>query len=122
MTQSYSYVSVPFRGSCSEMIAWAERIRSDFFAFPSPFGVRVLKSGATPRGTLSQAWFPSPFGVRVLKSGGEAQRMERVRAWFPSPFGVRVLKLNVSRTNHIRPRPFPSPFGVRVLKFSDKMN
>ena len=38
--------------------------------FPSPFGVRVLKS-------LSSAWdkvkgfgsFPSPFGVRVLKLG-----------------------------------------------------
>ena len=35
-------VSVPFRGSCSEIIrAWGES--PDSREFPSPFGVRVLK-------------------------------------------------------------------------------
>ena len=35
-------VSVPFRGSCFEMLCYAFHINSPM-SFPSPFGVRVLK-------------------------------------------------------------------------------
>ena len=86
-------VSVPFRGSCSEM-AIVEAL-STGVSFPSPFGVRVLKFSilssternlpivSVPfRGSCSEIFFinggnlgvpkfPSPFGVRVLKSGVE---------------------------------------------------
>ena len=58
-------VSVPFRGSCSEMLAALSYIALVTW-FPSPFGVRVLKWAKISR--WAGLWqFPSPFGVRVLK-------------------------------------------------------
>ena len=36
-------VSVPFRGSCSEMAVLDDMFQNESFGFPSPFGVRVLK-------------------------------------------------------------------------------
>ena len=41
-----------------------------------------------------QVWFPSPFGVRVLKSESR-DIMDITLKEFPSPFGVRVLKLKM---------------------------
>ena len=59
--------------------------------FPSPFGVRVLKSVQTQNFIVAKVQFPSPFGVRVLKYINEDVIIGIVSR-FPSPFGVRVLK------------------------------
>ena len=112
----YGQVSVPFRGSCSEMQA-VTAIATTAERFPSPFGVRVLKSyvrhgewafgrvvsvpfrgscseiGRRKAETTEGSKFPSPFGVRVLKCAASADDCNTSFA-FPSPFGVRVLKLN----------------------------
>ena len=60
------FVSVPFRGSCSEIPYQQGRNGGGQGLFPSPFGVRVLKSLVVQGLTLTLK-FPSPFGVRVLK-------------------------------------------------------
>ena len=59
-------VSVPFRGSCSEMAESGVDVKL-LEEFPSPFGVRVLKCCLQLSLTQSVIRFPSPFGVRVLK-------------------------------------------------------
>ena len=59
-------VSVPFRGSCSE-ISVRSGEHAPIIAFPSPFGVRVLKFRARREYRRVNSKFPSPFGVRVLK-------------------------------------------------------
>ena len=106
-------VSVPFRGSCSEMAESGVDVKL-LEEFPSPFGVRVLKCCLQLSLTQSVIRFPSPFGVRVLKSFRPDYRKlqgkvsvpfrgscsEIIRAWGESPDS----------------REFPSPFGVRVLK------
>ena len=58
-------VSVPFRGSCSE-ISRRLNVPTRGTLFPSPFGVRVLKCDRY-RENKNEIVFPSPFGVRVLK-------------------------------------------------------
>ena len=42
MKTTKKYVSVPFRGSCSEMLVNRDYSPENVL-FPSPFGVRVLK-------------------------------------------------------------------------------
>ena len=61
-----SKVSVPFRGSRSEIGA-NTRLSIATTAFPSPFGVHVLKSAASYGNNGGCKTFPSPFGVHVLK-------------------------------------------------------
>ena len=60
-------VSVPFRGSCSEITDGQRDELEEEKKFPSPFGVRVLKLTYEALETLAFHMFPSPFGVRVLK-------------------------------------------------------
>ena len=60
-------VSVPFRGSCSEIISPRGLPCLSGGEFPSPFGVRVLKSVPAWSTRCRFVGFPSPFGVRVLK-------------------------------------------------------
>ena len=84
-------VSVPFRGSCSEI-----RARGRLFSRPPPT-------------------FPSPFGVRVLKSKLYYTQGKRLTVSVPfrgSCSEIRAL-LGLNKTNTCQ---FPSPFGVRVLK------
>ena len=83
-------VSVPFRGSRSEIRAYKGLVGTDEPAFPSPFGVHVLKSDGRLTDDDLVDLFPSPFGVHVLKYYAASPC-----AWsfeFPSPFGVHVLK------------------------------
>ena len=52
-------VSVPFRGSCSEMLVLLFMFMADRVSFPSPFGVRVLKfSCANLSSFLSSSFRP----------------------------------------------------------------
>ena len=61
-------VSVPFRGSCSEIEKIEKGTAEKLIEFPSPFGVRVLKlEYFQVKTTRKLLRFPSPFGVRVLK-------------------------------------------------------
>ena len=135
---SFDKVSVPFRGSRSEMLL------ADFKAlpadeFPSPFGVHVLKSwhyAASPyagavsvpfRGSRSEI---DPLQVATEKLAvvsvpfrgsrsemGVGTSMTRKFIEFPSPFGVHVLKFRRKTSLRLRGFLFPSPFGVHVLKW-----
>ena len=115
-------VSVPFRGSCSEMqnLRLASRLLPP--SFPSPFGVRVLKFApegrraygagrvSVPfRGSCSEiqvTWIPCKDREKVsVPFRGSCSEIRRERRRMPRPLGA-----------------FPSPFGVRVLKFCVKMN
>ena len=86
-------ISVPFRGSRSEITSNINDSISTSCPFPSPFGVHVLK---LDKGLAAQLAaidsFPSPFGVHVLKlDKGLAAQLAAIDS-FPSPFGVHVLK------------------------------
>ena len=70
-----SYVSVPFRGSRSEMRTWWYLVQA-LSRFPSPFGVHVLKFDEDSDWYDSQfRLFPSPFGVHVLKFAWQEGRL-----------------------------------------------
>ena len=110
-------VSVPFRGSRSEILI-PKDVTEAAKAFPSPFGFHVLKSSFKHAVKAYMILsFPSPFGVHVLKwtrplskaqsqsvsvpFRGSRSEMERIKMAktrfspkFPSPFGVHVLKLD----------------------------
>ena len=131
-------VSVPFRGSCSEILTQQSYKHKTVNLFPSPFGVRVLKSyllmhieklfGAFPsfRGSCSET--AALISISLARSisvpfRGSCSEMRLYSAnpsftdTFPSPFGVRVLKFKVSPEEMAAIKDaFPSPFGVRVLK------
>ena len=69
---AYYGVSVPFRGSRSEIAVWREHRLTLLGRFPSPFGVHVLKYEKTAIQGAITIMFPSPFGVHVLKCVGVA--------------------------------------------------
>ena len=54
-------VSVPFRGSCSEIARRGRVLGESPSAFPSPFGVRVLKISDEARAALAGLHVSVPF-------------------------------------------------------------
>ena len=109
-------VSVPFRGSCSEIYPFIQVFCKSLYWFPSPFGVRVLKLHDEADGCSFEKCVSVPFRGSCSEIFDKRIGVVKMKM-FPSPFGVRVLKLPFvpSRLrNSIR--EFPSPFGVRVLK------
>ena len=112
------YVSVPFRGSCSEM------------ASVIPTG-KLLKVSVPFRGSCSETdinrfdlgdktKFPSPFGVHVLKDGRLGYQSVGFLPCFRPLSGFMFWKEHTLLSDNAKLSDvlFPSPFGVHVLKAS----
>ena len=85
-------VSVPFRGSCSEIARRGRVLGESPSAFPSPFGVRVLKISDEARAALAGLHVSVPFRGSCSEMPGKITNPRVSIFQFPSPFGVRVLK------------------------------
>ena len=85
-------VSVPFRGSCSEMfdcISFCDRL---CISFRPLSGFMFWNEKYVAVEVELDYVFPSPFGVHVLKFPRQGERKVKNGKKFPSPFGVHVLK------------------------------
>ena len=129
-------VSVPFRGSCSE-IGRKNSHRPCALLFPSPFGVRVLKSemperdrhnglyvsvpfrGSCSEIAKSQAWrLACLVSVPFRGSCSEIARLMEISAAaaVSVPFRGSCSEILLESNPPLDGLVFPSPFGVRVLK------